>query len=69
MSVITIENIASYDGQQVTIQGWLYAKTRKGKLMFVRMRDGTGICQAVAYRPEIGEELFDFILAKIDGYK
>lgn len=59
MSVISIENIASHDGQEVTIQGWLYASTRKGKLMFVRLRDGTGICQAVAYRPEIGDELFE----------
>ena len=55
----TIEKIADFVGQQVTLKGWLYASTRKGKLMFVRLRDGTGICQGVAYQPEIGEELFE----------
>ena len=55
----TIEKIADFVGQKVTLQGWLYASTRKGKLLFVRLRDGTGICQGVAYEPEIGEELFE----------
>lgn len=57
--VIKIENIANFEGQKVTIKGWLYASTRKGKLMFVRLRDGTGMIQGVAYRPEIGDELFE----------
>ena len=54
-----IENIADYVDQQVTLKGWLYATTRKGKLMFIRLRDGTGMCQGVAYRPEVGDELFE----------
>ncbi len=58
---IQIENVADYDGRLVTIRGWLYALTRKGKLMFVRLRDGTGIVQGVAYRPEVGDELFEDI--------
>ena len=56
---ITIEKIADYVGQQVTIKGWLYASTRKGKLMFLRLRDGTGMTQGVAFRPETGDELFE----------
>lgn len=55
----TIEKIADFVGQQVTLKGWLYASTPKGKLMFLRLRDGTGICQGVAYQPEVGEELFE----------
>ncbi|MBK8988998.1 MAG: asparagine--tRNA ligase [Chloroflexi bacterium] len=55
----TIEKIADFVGEHVTLKGWLYASTRKGKLLFVRLRDGTGICQGVAYEPEIGEELFE----------
>ncbi len=58
-TVITIEQIANYVDQQVTIKGWLYASTRKGKLMFLRLRDGTGMTQGVAYRPEVGDELFE----------
>jgi asparaginyl-tRNA synthetase len=56
---IRIENIADYEGQRVTIKGWLYASTRKGKLLFVRLRDGSGMTQGVAYRPEVGDELFE----------
>lgn len=56
---IRIEHVADYVGQQVTIKGWLYASTRKGKLLFARLRDGTGILQGVAFRPDIGEELFE----------
>ena len=55
----TIQRIADYVGQRVTVQGWLYASTHKGKLLFLRLRDGTGIAQAVAYRPEVGDELFE----------
>jgi len=56
---ISIENIADYVGQKVTIKGWLYNSTRKGKLMFLRLRDGSGMTQGVAFRPEIGDELFE----------
>jgi asparaginyl-tRNA synthetase len=55
---ITIDQIANYDGQEITLRGWLYAKTGKGKLQFLRLRDGSGIVQCVAFRPELGDELF-----------
>ncbi len=58
---ITIDKIASYEGQKVTLQGWLYLKTGKGKLQFLRLRDGTGIVQCVAFRPEVGDEQFEQI--------
>ena len=57
----TIERIADYVGQRVTVKGWLYQSTPKGKLLFLRLRDGTGITQAVAYRPEVGDELFEML--------
>jgi asparaginyl-tRNA synthetase len=56
---IRIENIADYVAQKVTIKGWLYNSTHKGKLIFLRLRDGTGMTQGVAFRPEIGDELFE----------
>lgn len=58
---ITINQIAKFEGQQVSVKGWLYAKTGKGKLQFLRLRDGTGILQAVAFRPELGDDLFENI--------
>ncbi len=56
---IHISDIANHVGEKVTLKGWLYASTRKGKLYFGRMRDGSGLIQLVAYRPEVGDELFD----------
>jgi asparaginyl-tRNA synthetase len=56
---ISIEKIADYVDQTVTIKGWLYNSTRKGKLMFLRLRDGSGMTQGIAFRPEVGDELFE----------
>jgi asparaginyl-tRNA synthetase len=58
---ITIDQISEYEGQEITLKGWLYLKTGKGKLQFLRLRDGTGIVQCVAFRPEVGDELFEEI--------
>ena len=58
-TVIRIEEIFKYVDQEVTIRGWLYAKTGKGRLHFLRVRDGTGIIQAVAFKKEVSPEVFD----------
>jgi asparaginyl-tRNA synthetase len=57
--IIRIENIAGRVGQDVTLQGWLYDKTDKGKLSFLQVRDGTGIVQAVVFAKDVTPELFD----------
>ena len=57
--IVRIEDMASYDGQTITIQGWLQLKTGKGKLQFLRVRDGTGVVQAVVFRGNVEPELFD----------
>lgn len=57
--IIRIEQIARYDGQEVTLRGWLQLKTGKGKLQFLRVRDGTGIIQAVVFRGNVSEEAFE----------
>ena len=57
-TVIAIGDIAAYEGQDVTIRGWVYDRTDKGKLQFIMVRDGTGIVQVVAYGPELPEETF-----------
>jgi len=47
MTTITIEQAGKYDGQEVTIQGWLYNLRESGKLLFPIFRDGTGVIQGV----------------------
>jgi asparaginyl-tRNA synthetase len=60
--IVTIRSLHEYVGQEVTIQGWCYAKTGKGKLVFLQVRDGAGVCQAVIFRGNVAEE--DFEIAK-----
>ena len=59
--VIQISDIAQYEGQEVTVRGWVYNRTGKGKLQFVKLRDGTGIVQCVAFKKEMDEAQFDII--------
>src|ERR1700682_5660057 len=47
MTIISIEEAGKYEGQEVTIRGWLYNLRESGKLMFPIFRDGTGIIQGV----------------------
>jgi asparaginyl-tRNA synthetase len=56
--VVRIENIARYVGQEVTLQGWLYNRTDKGKLQFLQVRDGTGFIQCVVFQKDVPEEVF-----------
>jgi len=44
-------------GNTVTLKGWLYNKRSSGKLVFLQMRDGTGIVQCVVFKPN-DEALF-----------
>ncbi len=55
---VYIEDIAAYVGQEVTIKGWLYNRTDKGKLQFLLVRDGTGIIQCVASQKDLPAEVF-----------
>lgn len=59
MAIIKVEEIEKYTGQEVTIQGWVYNRTDKGKLVFLLVRDGSGFVQCVAFKGDLNEELFD----------
>jgi asparaginyl-tRNA synthetase len=56
--LIRIEDIAAQEGKEVTIQGWLYSRTDKGRLQFLQVRDGTGIVQAVVFKKEVSPDVF-----------
>ena len=57
--VTTIERLAQHVGQTVTLQGWLYDKSSKGKLHFAKLRDGTGFVQCVLFKSDVPEKLFE----------
>lgn len=56
--IVRIQDIDRYVGQEVTLQGWLYNRTDKGKLQFLQVRDGTGFIQCVVFQKEVPEEVF-----------
>lgn len=62
MNLIRVEKIADYVGQQVTVRGWVYNRTDKGKLVFLLVRDGSGFVQCVAFKGDLDEETFDRLM-------
>ena len=42
----------------VTLSGWLYRGRAGGKVLFLIIRDGTGLCQCVVEKAKVPEELF-----------
>lgn len=58
-AVISIANISEYVGQVVTVRGWVYNRTDKGKLQFIQLRDGSGIAQCVAFKRDLEPDQFE----------
>ena len=57
--VIQIKDIAGYIGQEITLRGWVYNKTGKGRLQFILLRDGSGQAQCVAFKKDMDAEAFE----------
>ena len=55
----TICELAQHVGQTVTLRGWLYNSRSSGKLMFLVVRDGTGLCQCVLEKTDATTAAFD----------
>ncbi len=60
--VIRSNQLAQVVGQEVTLQGWIYNRTHKGKLVFLLVRDGYGFVQCVAFQRDLDPELFAAIV-------
>ena len=53
-----IADIGRHVGETVLLEGWVYHFRSGGKLFFLLLRDGTGLLQCVAFKPDIGPERF-----------
>jgi asparaginyl-tRNA synthetase len=53
-----IAAIADFAGQHVTLAGWVYHRTAKGKLIFIQLRDGSGTIQCVVFQKNVSPEVF-----------
>ncbi len=45
-------------GADVVIKGWLYNRRSSGKILFLEVRDGSGIVQCVAQKKVVGDDAF-----------
>jgi asparaginyl-tRNA synthetase len=59
---VTVDRIADRVGEEVTLKGWLYNKTDKGRLQFLLVRDGTGVIQAVVFKKNVSSETWEATL-------
>jgi len=58
---VYIRDISKHAGEEVTLKGWVYSRTDKGKLQFILLRDGSGYIQAVGFKKELSPEAFESI--------
>jgi asparaginyl-tRNA synthetase len=58
---IQIRELSKHIGERVNIPGWLYNMRSSGKIIFLILRDGTGLTQCVAVKGEVNDALFDKI--------
>lgn len=54
-----IEDLKNHVGQKVTLKGWVYNFRSSGKIKFLLLRDGTGLCQCVYFKGECDESAFE----------
>jgi len=54
-----ISELKNNVGQEVTLSGWLYNSRASGKVLFLIIRDGTGLCQCIVEKGKVSDELFE----------
>jgi asparaginyl-tRNA synthetase len=55
----TINRLSEHVDQSVTLSGWVYNTRASGKIAFIILRDGTGLCQCVVEKNDQTEPFFD----------
>ena len=53
-----IEDLSKHVGEELTLRGWLYNKRSSGKIQFLILRDGTGLCQCVVMKNAVDAETY-----------
>jgi asparaginyl-tRNA synthetase len=56
---VYINQLKDKVGQEVTLEGWLYNSRASGKIQFLIVRDGTGLCQCIVEKGKVPDELFE----------
>ncbi len=56
---VYISELKNNVSQKVTLSGWLYQSRSSGKIQFLIIRDGTGLCQCIVEKGKISDGLFE----------
>jgi asparaginyl-tRNA synthetase len=54
-----IKDLSLYDGKEITLKGWAANKRESKGLVFIILRDGTGLCQCVVDANKVSPEIFE----------
>jgi asparaginyl-tRNA synthetase len=54
-----VATLSEFDGQTVTLRGWVFNKRSSGKIKFLMLRDGSGIIQGVLVKGECDDSSFE----------
>ncbi|MCS7110388.1 MAG: OB-fold nucleic acid binding domain-containing protein, partial [Candidatus Caldarchaeum sp.] len=59
--VMAAEVVPEFDGRNVNVFGWVHEVRDLGKLVFVVVRDVSGVCQVVFRMDELDESVRDVV--------
>ena len=59
MDTTTINQLSQHVGEQAALTGWLYNSRSSGKIAFLIVRDGTGMCQCIVEKSFVPEDVFE----------
>ena len=59
MASTSIQNLKAHVGETVTLHAWLTDKSGKGKIQFLKLRDGSGFVQATVFKTDGPEDVFE----------
>jgi asparaginyl-tRNA synthetase len=58
-NAVYINELKDHVGQEVTLRGWLYNSRASGKIQFLIVRDGTGLCQCIVEKGKVPDDVFE----------
>ena len=51
-----IKDLQNYKNKEVTLKGWIYNFRSSGGIMFLQLRDGTGVAQCILNKKDVSEK-------------
>ncbi len=59
MDHVLISDLKKHLGQKVKLKGWVYNSRSSGKIKFLLLRDGSGLCQSIFFKGECDTNSFE----------